>query len=281
MGIAIFADSCCDLTPALASLLEVERVSFQIDVNGQHFVDDPSLDIKSLLAAMHAYSGPATTACPSPEDFAVKMRSAQECFVITISSKLSGCHNAAVVARDMVLEESPEKRIHIFDSESAAAGETLLALRLHQDIVAGMTFDEIVEKETAFIETMRTRFVLDDLKNLVKNGRLSKVAGMLGTMLNIRPLLADDGHGEIVALEKARGVQKALARLVEIVAESTRSAAEKSVVLVMTYCNCPDRAAHLKEALLERCPALLEVWTVPTGGLSSVYANDGGVVLAF
>ena len=281
MKMQIIADTSCDLTPALASLLQVELVSFKLNIGERQFIDDETIDIKELLAAMKAHNGPATTACPSPEEFAQKMRAAESCFVITISSKLSGCHNAAVVARDMVLEETPDKQIYIFDSQSATCGETRIAMFLRECISEGMEFDAIVEKVNAFIAIMRTRFVLDDLSNLVKNGRISKAAGLLGTVLNLRPIMASDGHGEIIALEKVRGTQNAMRRLVEILAEETADAVTSSFTMVMTYCNCLERATALKKDILSKCAAFREVILVPTAGLSSVYANDGGIVLAY
>lgn len=281
MQMQIIADTSCDLTPALANLLQVQLVSFRLNIGARTFVDDEKLDQKELLAAMKAHNGPATTACPSPEDFAERMRACESCFIITISSKLSGCYNAAMVARDMVLEECPDKKIHVFDSESATSGETRIAMLLREYIDAGMAYEEIVTQVSSFIATMHTRFVLEDLSNLVKNGRISKAAGLVGTMLNLRPIMADNGHGEIVALEKVRGTQNAMRRLVELIAEATRDTVASSLTMVISHCNCLERAMELKKEILAKCAAFHEIILVPTGGLSSVYANNGGVVLAF
>ena len=185
------------------------------------------------------------------------------------------------IGREMVLERSPEKKIHIFDSESASAGETLIALMLRDRIDGGHSFEDIVAEMTAFIARMKTRFVLEDLSNLVKNGRISKVAGLLSGMLSLRPIMGDDGHGSIAAIEKVRGTQNAMRRLVELIAEGTREAAASSLTMVLSYCNCPERALMLKKEFLEKCAALREVILVPTSGLSTVYAYDGGIVLAY
>ena len=201
--------------------------------------------------------------------------------MVTLSGKLSGSYNAACVGREMVLERSPEKKIHIFDSESASAGETLIALMLRDRIDGGHSFEDIVAEMTAFIARMKTRFVLEDLSNLVKNGRISKVAGLLSGMLSLRPIMGDDGHGSIAAIEKVRGTQNAMHRLVERVAEETASDEPNSLTLVLSYCNCPERAMMLKKEFLEKCAALREVILVPTSGLSTVYAYDGGIVLAY
>lgn len=280
MSIQIIIDSCCDVTAALRRAMRFEVASLTVRVGEQSFRDDETLSVPALLHAMKACKDPATSACPSPEEYASLMRKADQSVVVTLSSKLSGSYNAAMVARDMVLEEFPEKRIHVFDSESASAGELRIALLLRQYIDGGMEFDEIVEKVTEFIAGMKTFFVLEDLSNLVKNGRISKVAGLMGTMLSIRPIMGENGHGEIIQLDKVRGTQTAMRRLVEIVAAHTNQFPQNTLTLVLSYCNCPQRAAELKEKLLAASAALKEVILVPTCGISTVYANDGGVVLA-
>lgn len=280
MSIQIIIDSCCDVTPALRRALRFEVASLTVRVGEQSFRDDETLSVPALLQAMKACKDSATSACPSPEEYASLMRRADQSVVVTLSSKLSGSYNAAMVARDMVLEEFPEKRIHVFNSESASAGELRVALLLRQYIDGGMEFDEIVEKTTQFIAGMKTFFVLEDLSNLVKNGRISKVAGLMGTMLSIRPIMGENGHGEIIQLDKVRGTQTAMRRLVEIVAAHTSQFPQNTLTLVLSYCNCPQRAAELKEKLLAASAALREVILVPTCGISTLYANDGGVVLA-
>lgn len=279
MPIQLIADSCCDVTPAMKRLLGLSIASLNITVGEEHYRDDESLNTLALIAKMKACKTPPTTACPTPEEYAALMRQERESFVITLSSKLSGSYNAACVGRQLALEETPDLRIHVFDSESAAAGETRIALFLRDLIDAGMDFDSIVEKTTAFIATMKTHFVLEDLSHLVKNGRISKAAGLLGTMLNIRPIMGENGHGEIIPLEKVRGTANAMRRLVEIVASETAQAA--GLTLVLSYCNCLERAQELKKMFLSQCSAIKEVIMVPTNGISTVYADDGGIVVAF
>lgn len=279
MPIQLIADSCCDVTPAMKRLLGLSIASLNITVGEEHYRDDESLNTLALIAKMKACKTPPTTACPTPEEYAALMHQERESFVITLSSKLSGSYNAACVGRQLALEENPDLRIHVFDSESAAAGETRIALFLRDLIDAGMDFDSIVEKTTAFIATMKTHFVLEDLSHLVKNGRISKAAGLLGTMLSIRPIMGENGHGEIIPLEKVRGTANAMRRLVEIVASETSQAA--GLTLVLSYCNCLERAQELKKMFLSQCSAIKEVIMVPTNGISTVYADDGGIVVAF
>lgn len=281
MEIQIIADSCCDLTPTLRRVLRVRTASLTIRVDDGEFIDDENLDIPALMAAMKQSANAPTTACPAPEAYAAMMAQAPMTFVVTLSSRLSGSYNAACVGRDMALEANPSLKICVLDSESASAGETRIVMLLHDLIDAGLAFEEIEQRARAFIAPMRTRFVLEDLSHLVKNGRISKMAGFVGTVLNLRPLMADNGHGEIVCLEKIRGTANAMKKLVEHVAAETADAARASIVLVLSYCNCAPRALELQKNLLASCAALKDVIMVPTGGISTVYADDGGVVLAF
>ena len=280
MNIQIIVDSCCDVTDALRNVLSLSLASLKITV-GEHFYEDGTIDTGVLVADMKACRTAPTTACPSPEEYAALMSRADASLVVTLSSKLSGSYNAACVGRDLALEKAPEKKIHVFDSESASAGETRIALLLRDMIDGGMGFEEIVEKTTAFIANMKTHFVLEDLGNLVKNGRISRTAGFVGTMLNLRPIMGENGHGEIIPLEKVRGTANAMRRLVELVAEETDHLPAASKLLVLSHCNCQERALQLKKAFLERCAVFKDVIVVPTGGLSTVYANDGGIVIAF
>lgn len=281
MEIQIIADSCCDLTPTLRRVLRVRTASLTIRVDDGEFIDDENLDIPALMAAMKQSANAPTTACPAPEAYAAMMAQAPMTFVVTLSSRLSGSYNASCVGRDMALEADPSLKICVLDSESASAGETRIVMLLRDLIDAGLAFEEIEQRARAFIAPMRTRFVLEDLSHLVKNGRISKMAGFMGTVLNLRPLMADNGHGEIVCLEKIRGTANAMKKLVEHVAAETADAARASIVLVLSYCNCAPRALELQKNLLASCAALKDVIMVPTGGISTVYADDGGVVLAF
>ena len=256
-------------------------VPLKIVTDDGEYLDTAELDAVGMAQTLRSYKGKTGTSCPNVADWLAAYEGAEEVFVVTITGTLSGSYNAACVGREMVLERSPEKKIHIFDSESASAGETLIALMLRDRIDGGHSFEDIVAEMTAFIARMKTRFVLEDLSNLVKNGRISKVAGLLSGMLSLRPIMGDDGHGSIAAIEKVRGTQNAMRRLVELIAEGTREAAASSLTMVLSYCNCPERAMMLKKEFLEKCAALREVILVPTSGLSTVYAYDGGIVLAY
>lgn len=280
MSIQIFADSCCDCTPAMRNILGLVTIPLVLRVPGiSEYADDDTLNTQKLVDEMKLCKEATGTACPSPEDYASMMRQAEACFVVTLSAKLSGSYSAAATGRELVLEECPDKKICIVDSESASAGELRLVIALREWIDEGLSFEEIEKKVTAMVARMKTLFVLEDLGNLVKNGRISKAAGLLGGMLGLRPIMGENGHGEIICLEKVRGTAKSMSRLVEYVQEFTQGC--KDLTLVLSYCNCLERAQELKKSIADKCAAIAEIILVPTRGVSTVYANNGGVVLAF
>ena len=268
----ILADSCCDLSPELLKKTQARVAPLTITIDDTHYVDDGTVDIPPYLAAMKASKNPVRSACPSPDLYAEDIKAADDdCFIITLSSKLSGSHNAAVLGVQLAEDDMPEKKVHVFDSESASAGETYLALMIHDLIAAGKSFEQIVETVEEKIRSMHTLFVLDSLDNLVKNGRISKTVALLANVLSIRLLMSDDGHGSIKNISKARGIKGAL----------TQGLAAASQRLVISYCNCPERARQVRDMIREKCPAIGEIVMTPTSALSSMYANDGGVVIAY
>ena len=278
----ILADSCCDLSPELLKKTQARVAPLTITIDDTHYVDDGTVDIPPYLAAMKASKNPVRSACPSPDLYAEDIKAADDdCFIVTLSSKLSGSHNAAVLGVQLAEEDMPEKKVHVFDSESASAGETYLALMIHDLIAAGKSFEQIVETVEEKIRSMHTLFVLDSLDNLVKNGRISKTVALLANVLSIRLLMSDDGHGSIKNISKARGIKGALTQMVETCRKHTEGLAAASQRLVISYCNCPERARQVRDMIREKCPAIGEIVMTPTSALSSMYANAGGVVIAY
>ena len=276
------ADICCDLSHELLKKTQAIVAPLTLTIDDTHYVDDGTVDIPPYLAAMKASKNPVRSACPSPDLYAEDIKAADDdCFIITLSSKLSGSHTAAVLGVQLAEEDMPEKKVHVFDSESASAGETYLALMIHDLIAAGKSFEQIVETVEEKIRSMHTLFVLDSLDNLVKNGRISKTVALLANVLSIRLLMSDDGHGSIKNISKARGIKGALTQMVETCRKHTEGLAAASQRLVISYCNCPERARQVRDMIREKCPAIGEIVMTPTSALSSMYANDGGVVIAY
>ena len=274
----IVADSCCDLPDFLRSHPQVRLVPFFITLEGQEYTDDATMDVPRFITQMAASPTPPRSACPSPHDYQVKFAGADDIFVITISSQLSNSYNSARVAVTEALEEGQAQRIHIFDSRSASAGETLICLYLLEQMAKGLDFAAIVAATEAFIQRMETRFLLESLEHLAKNGRLRPMVAKLADALAIKPIMGATRQGEIVPVEKLRGYQRALRRLAELAIAGCQE--QGKTMLVIAYCNCRERALFLRETIGGSCPEL-QIYLVETAGLSTTYADDGGIVIAY
>lgn len=277
MKYKIVADSSCDLNPELEEKINVCLIPFKIDVEDKSFVDDINLEVKELIKTMNDSPHPIKTSCPSPGDFLEKYKCADNIFIVTISEQLSGTFNSALLAKNMILEEFPNKFIHVFNTRSASVGETLVSMKIQEYIEEKLSNCQIVEKVESFIDGMKTYFISEDLSNLIKNGRISKTQGFIASVLNIKPIMKGNEDGNIEAVEKVRGSKKAFDRLVEIVGETGVNFSDR--VLAISHANAPQKALDLKENL--RKYNFKDIIIVEAKGLSTAYVNDGGVILAF
>lgn len=280
MKFKILADSCCDLNEELKKKLKISLVPFKIDVDDKSFIDDENLDTNKLIEAMKASPNPIKTSCPSPGDYLERYRDADvdNIYVITISKNLSGSYNSAVLAKNILEKDEPHKRVHVFDSKSASVGETLVALKIHELIEEKFSHSEIVEKVEKYIKEMKTFFILESLDNLIKNGRISKTKGLIANVLNLKPIMGSDGDGNIELVESVRGTKKAFKRLVELIGEKGEKLEEK--VLAISHANALEKALELKEEIKQRYN-FKDIILVKQAGLSTAYANEGGIILVF
>ena len=142
---------------------------------------------------------------------------------------------------------------------------------------AGFPFEKVIETVEEYIEQQHTFFVLDNLETLRKNGRLSKVKALVASALKIKAVMGSTEEGAICQLDQARGMNKALVKMAQAIVEKTADSGQKT--LAISHCNCHERAILLKNALEERMP-IKKIVILDTAGVSSMYANDGGVIVA-
>ena len=278
MSFKIIVDSCCDLTPSLLREPCYSSVPLTIRVGDKVIVDDATFDQAELLWRMKESESAPQTSCPSPAQYLDAFDcGADDVYVVTLSALLSGSHNAAAQARLLWLEEHPNARVHIFNSCSASAGEVLVALKIQELACSGMDFTTVVSHVSRYINEMETYFVLETLDNLKKNGRLTKTQALVTSTLKIKLLMGATPEGEICKRGQALSVKQALSKMVSLMAADPKHAGRR---LAITHCNCLERAFYLKELALKQC-RFEQVVISDTGGIATVYANDGGVVAAY
>ena len=278
MSYKIAIDSCGELLKEWKEDERVESVPLTLMVGGENIKDDENFDQKSFLKKVAECPECPKSACPSPERYMKAYEDdAEHIYAVTLSSELSGSYNSAVLGKNLYLEEHAGKKIHVFDSKSASGGESLIAMKIIECENKGLSFEEVISTVDEYIEEMSTFFVLENLETLRKNGRLSRVKALLATALKIKPIMGSTPEGEICQLDQARGMNKALVKMVEKIVEATENSENK--ILAISHCNTPKKANMLKEAIQEKMK-LTDIIVLDTAGVSSMYANDGGIIVA-
>lgn len=277
MSYKIVVDSCCELTEEMKNSGLFESVPFGIQVDDEMIVDDETFDQADFLKKVSASPDCPKSSCPSPERYVKSYDcDADHVYVITITAELSGSYNSAVLGKNLYHEERGKKDIYVFNSRSASVGETLIALKIMECEESGMSFETVIKTVEGYISEQNTHFVLETLETLKKNGRLTGVKALVATALNIKPVMAATPQGIICQKGQARGIKKALAKLVDNVLEELKNPEEK--ILGIANCNCVGRALSVK-AMLEEKATFKDVVIVDTDGLSTTYANDGGIIV--
>ena len=278
MSYKVIVDSCGELTPEMKASGIFETASLAIEVGGHHIIDDETFDQKQFLQYVAEAAECPKSSCPSPEKYMEKYDcDADRVYAVTLSAELSGSYNSAVLGSNLLNEEKPGRQIHVFNSRSASVGQTLIAMKIQECEEAGYSFDKVIETVDAYIAGQHTFFVLDNLETLRKNGRLSKAKALVASALKIKPVMGSTDEGSICQLDQARGMNKALVKMAEQIVAKTQDSETKT--LAISHCNCHERAVLLRNALQERMN-VKDIVILDTAGVSSMYANDGGVIVA-
>ncbi len=278
MSYKIIVDSCGELPENLKKSGHFENVPLTLDIDGYLIVDDETFDQADFLRRVAASPNCPKSSCPSPQRYMEAYScEADHVYAVTLSAELSGSYNSAELGKKLYLEEYGEKPIHVFNSKSASIGQTLIAMKIEEYEKAGASFEEVIEKVDAFIEEQHTYFVLESLEALRKNGRLSNLKAFVANALNIKPVMGSTPIGSICQKDQARGMNRALKRMADYVAAEIINPVEK--IVAITHCNCPERAQFMKEEIAKRVQ-VKDFLILDTAGVSSLYASDGGVIVA-
>ena len=276
MKYKIVVDSCCDLPKDLAKDEHFSFVPLTLMVDDFSIIDDETFDQADFLKKVRESKHCPKSACPSPERYMNEFKGENvDVYVVTLSAELSGSYNSAQLGRNLSIEEGRTNNIHVFNSMSASCGEALIAMKIKELAEQGLPFDEVVTAVEEFTHLMKTYFVLESLETLRKNGRLTNLQAIIASALNIKPLMSAEG-GKIIKLDQARGIKKALAKMITLIKEKTINGEEK--ILAISHCNCFERAEYVKAEIL-KLMNFKHIIIVDTAGVSSMYANEGGIIV--
>lgn len=278
MSFRVVVDSCGELTQEMKDSGCFINVPLTIMLGDYHIVDDETFDQADFLKRVEEYPDCPKTSCPSPEKYMESYRcDADHIYAVTLSANLSGSYNSAVLGKNLYEEEYGDKPIHVFDSRSASIGQTLIALKIAECEEAGMTFEQVVETVENFITEQITYFVLESLEALRKNGRLTGMKALVATALNIKPYCGATPEGTIFQAGQARGIKKALSKMVDVFVAQLKNSEEK--IVAISHCNCFERAMDVKRMIEERITPK-KIIVLDTRGISSTYASDGGIIVS-
>ena len=273
----IVTDSSCDLKEFAAGDERVafSSVPFVIRAGDMEFIDDEQLDTAAMVEALGQSKEAGRTSCPSPETWLERFRRAGSVIAVTISGNLSGSYNSACLARDMLLEQEPDRKIAVIDSKSAGPELAMIVRKLYGMIDEKLNFEEVVERLNRFADQTQTIFALTSFDNLVKNGRVSRIAGFVAGKLGMCGIgVANDGRIDVKS--KVRGTQKALQAIIE---DMKANAFTRGPVLI-SHCLNEELALRLK-SLIRATWSDSQVDVMPTRGLCSFYAEKGGLIVAY
>lgn len=273
MKYQILVDSASDLLSDYYTDPEIgfKVVPLTIHVNDKEYVDNDSLNIQEMLANMHA-SKKSSSACPAPQSFLSEFDNAEYTFIVTITSKLSGCYNSAVVAKNSY---SKPENICVIDSKAVSGTEMLIVDKLIELIKQDLPYEQIVEEITAFRDKRSLYFILQKFDNLVNNGRMSKIAGLIASKLVIRPICIAY-EGEIKIAKKIIGIKNTFTKLVQMIGEKAKDFSKET--LIITHCFAEEEANYIKSDLEKKCN-FKEIRILPMRGLCSYYALEKGLII--
>lgn len=277
MSYKIIVDSCGELTSEMKESGHYMTASLSMHVNGTDVADDETFDQARFLKLVAESPQCPKSSCPSPEEYmALYACGADRIYVVTLSSELSGSYNSAELGRKLYEEEYGEKQICVFNSRSASVGETLIALKIQECEEQGMSFDQVKTCVESYIRGQNTYFVLENLDTLRKNGRLTGIKSLVASALNIKPVMGSTPEGTICQLGQARGMKRALVKMTDYIVRNAENTEGR--ILGISHCNCPERAEEVREMLTDRIK-VKSSFIVDTAGISTMYANDGGIIV--
>ncbi|HEL2253315.1 TPA: DegV family protein [Streptococcus suis] len=251
MTFTIVTDSTSDLPISWVQENDVTVLGLTINLDGVTYetVGENRLTSADLLEKMASGSQPTTSQVnvgQFEEVFEAAAKGGQEVLYLAFSAALSGTYQSAVIAREMVMDQYPDAVITIVDTKAATIGEGYLVMKAAQARAAGKSLAETKALIEDLVPRLRTYLLVDDLNHLVRGGRLSKSAALIGGLVNIKPLLALNAEGKLEAIAKIRGRKKGIKEMLNLTLDNL----DHSTVMV-AYTGDLEAAKAIKATLLE------------------------------
>ena len=273
--IRIITDSSCDLNKDIIEKYNIKVVQLNVSFGDEIYMDS-ELDNKEFYEKMKNSKELPKTSCPSPERFINSYEGDEDVIVLTISSKLSGTYSAALLAKNMMLEENPNKKIEVIDTKTGSILHGQLIVKAAKLVEEGKSFEEIVKTIEEIREDKEFFGSLETLDNAIKGGRINPLAGKLINALNMKVIIKVS-DGVVKPIDSARGCNNSIKKVVE---KAVNMAEEKNCKsLIIAHANCLEKAEKTKEMILKKYD-FEEINICEIGPVMGVYASEGAILIS-
>ena len=277
----IVTDSCCDLPKDILAKLDIETVNLSLLFRGEELTDPTDEQIKTMYDALRAGES-ASTSAVNPEGWKSAIEpivaGGKDVLVMAFSSGLSTTYQSAVIAADELMEQYPQRTIRVIDTLSASLGQGMYVWYACKKRDEGLTLDELYNWCEDNKLNMAHWFTVDDLMFLKRGGRVSAATALVGTMLNIKPILHVDDNGKLINVGKCRGRKNALDNLVKKLAEDGLPGENDTIFL--SHGDCLEDAQYVAQQCKERC-GVKEVIIGYVGAVIGSHSGPGTVALFY
>ncbi|MGM8212463.1 DegV family protein [Virgibacillus sp. W0430] len=282
MTIQLMTDGGADIPSQLFNVMDLLVVPLYLRFKDEEIKGNEIASMNDFYEKIKEAGELPKTSAPSPNDFYKAFKSvdpAVPIIMLSISKGLSATYNHALTAKNMLLEEEPERKIAVINTKTASCGMALLLIEANLKIKEQLSFEKIVPHLQTCVEKTVTLFALQTLDNLILGGRLDKVKGTIAKTLNIKLLMrANDEDGTVEVIEKVRGNKKTIRRFIEQIQEYIDYAGDRTIV--MTHCNAKQHGKNVLEEI-KQTYSFKNAYLTDTGPLISTYSGEGALVISF
>ena len=274
MNFKIIADSSSDI-------LNLDGVPFEatplkIMTDQKEYIDNRDLDVDTMVNDLFSYKGKSSSSCPNTNEWLNAFGDAQYIFCVTITATLSGSYNAACAAKQIYEEQYPDRKVLVINSLSTGPEMKLIIEKINELILKGETYEDICYKIDLYTQKTGLIFMLESMKNLANNGRVSHVAAKAAGLLGIRVVGKASEQGDLQPLDKARGEQRAVISIID----NMRKEGFWGGKVRIAHCQNVRVAESIERLLTKEFPNT-DVEIYSCRGLCSFYAEKGGVLVGF
>ena len=281
MSYRIITDTCCDFPNEMYAQLSLSVVPLTLNFRGQEHNSFSEEFLKDMYNSMRAGES-GSTAAVNPEGWATAMEpvlaAGEDVLVLAFSSGLSTTYQSAVIAAEELKEKYPERRIFVVDTLCASLGQGLLVWHACNRRDAGMSLEELA----AWCENNKLNlchwFTVDDLMFLKRGGRVSAATALVGTMLQIKPVMHMDNEGHLAKVSTARGRKASIQALANKMVATALPGVNDTVFIC--HGDCLEDAQYLAELVKEKCGAK-EVLIGYTGAVIGSHSGPGTLALFY